>query len=477
MRKYLVVLVAALAVVMLSAPAMAAADISASGFYRGFFILSNFHDGGGGPSLRTGNVGDEEQTNAYVAQRFRVKWSLGSENVKAVWYLESDVIWGDSAGNTDGGAGRNFGGALGADKVQTETKQINVWFKIPDTSMEATVGIHGVGDSYSGVFGATNDVAGVTIKGKYEPVDYKFVFAKLYENDTHESDDATLWMAEVGFSPAKDAKMGINFYFLQDYTGAQGDPAEARLQLNAIGNLNDYKMRIYMPGIDGSIKVGPVKISGWFFYQTGEFESTIPGDPDVDISGYAVNLRGDFNAGPGKAFIEGLYISGDDNENDNDFDSIITLGDFQQNASPGGYSGYTKPHMVILLPTWNMASISQCIIGCSGGEYGDSLSHSGRGLWLIAAGYAQKFTDKVKGELNVGHMEAVELYSFEKTGPNARDEDMGTEVNATVTMNLQKGLDVSLTGAYLFAGDFLRDVGSDAFEDAWTSFARVAYSY
>ena len=81
---------------------------------------------------------------------------------------------------------------LGGDKVQTETKQINVWFKIPDTSMEATVGIHGVGDSYSGVFGATNDVAGVTIKGKYEPVDYKFVFAKLYENDTHESDDATL---------------------------------------------------------------------------------------------------------------------------------------------------------------------------------------------------------------------------------------------------------------------------------------------
>jgi len=34
--------------------------------------------------------------------------------------------------------------------------------------------------------------------------------------------------------------------------------------------------------------------------------------PDVDISGYALDLRADANLGPAKVFLEGLYISGGD---------------------------------------------------------------------------------------------------------------------------------------------------------------------
>ena len=41
--------------------------------------------------------------------------------------------------------------------------------------------------------------------------------------------------------------------------------------------------------------------------------------------------------------------------------------------------------------------------------------------------------------------------------PVGRDNDMGTEVNATVTLALQKGLNFSVTGAYAFLGDFVRD--------------------
>jgi hypothetical protein len=493
MRKYLVVLVAVLALVAFTAPpAGAAADIKASGFYRAFPTLSNFHDGAGGPSLRDGTF-ESEQTNAYVAQRFRVKWQFGSENVKATWYLESDMNWGDSAGSTNDPAGRNFGGALGGDKVQTETKQINVWFKIPDTSLEATVGLQGIGDSYSGVFGATNDMAGITIKGKYEPIDYRLVWAKLYENDYQYTDDATLYMAEVGFAPTKDSKLGINLYFLQDDTGTSSASASpgARLRPGVPGDVTspygssfqNTKFDLWMPGIDGSIKAGPVKVSGFFFYQFGTAESTISGTPDLDVSGFAGSLRGDMAVGPGKAFLQGLYISGDDNGSDSDYDSIITLGDYQANASPGGYSGFTKMHMVMLLPTWNMASISQCFIGCSGGYAGDSLGNGGRGIWIVAAGYSQKFSDMLSGEINTGYMAATELYQLDKDV--GRDNPMGAEVNATVTANIQKGLAISLTGAYAWVGDFMRidDTGdtaipyTDTFKDAWTSYFRVNYSY
>jgi len=471
MRKCLVVLVAALAVVAFSMPAMGA-DLKASGFYRAYGILSNFHDGGGGPSLR---VKGEEQTNAYVAQRFRVKWSFGNENVKAVWYLESDMIWGDSAGSTDAAAGRNFGGALGADKVQTETKQINVWFKIPDTSVEATVGLHTIKDAYDGVFSAANDAAGVTVTGKYEPVAYKLTWAKAYENVTNHADDGDLYQAEVDWGPSQETKLGFNFYFWKDTT-AKGTP---RLLLGS-GEfpINDYKMDIYMPGINGSMKLGPVKLSAWAFYQFGTFESII-GDPDVDINGFAINARGDMNLGPGKFFIEGLYITGDSDENDDKYKSIVTLGDYQQNASPGGYSGYTSTHMVIMLSTWNMASISQCLIGCSGGEYGDSLANGGRGIWHIAAGYNQKFSDKLSAEANIGYLSATKLYDIDKS--SGRDKDMGTEINATVTYALYKNLKFSLTGAYVMAGDFLRDLSetgvTEKFEDPWASYFRVNYTY
>ena len=496
MRKYLVLLVAALALVVFTMPAQAV-DIKASGFYRSFFTLSNFHDGAGGPSLRDG-VAEAEQTNAYVAQRFRIKWTVGSENVKAVWYLESDMNWGDSAGSTDAAATRNSGGALGADKVQTETKQINVWFKIPDTPMEATVGLQGIGDDYAGVFGATNDMAGVKIKGKYEPVSYYAVWAKLYENEYRKTDDATLYMASVNFNPNKESQLGINFYVLQDDTGADAteDTTSRRLRPGSAPDVTspyadmtqDRKLLIYQPGVDGSIKVGPAKISGFFFYQFGKAKaaSAAPANtPDIDVSGFAADLRGDMNIGPGKVFLEGLYISGDNNENDDNYDSIITLGDFQRNASPGGYEGFSRTHMVMLLPTWNMASISQCFIGCSGGWAGDSLGNGGRGAWVIAAGYNQKFTDMLTGEVNVGYLAASDLYSFDES--IGRDKDMGTEVNATVTANIQKGLTVSLTGAYAWVGDFMKNesdpattpvtAGSETFKDAWTSYVRVAYKY
>ena len=492
MRKYLVVFVAVLALVAFSAPSAKAADISASGFYRAFPTLSNFQDGSGGPSLRDGTV-EAEQTNAYVAQRFRVKWQFGNENVKATWYLESDMNWGDQAGGNC--SGRNAGGALGADCVQTETKQINVWFKIPNTSIQSTVGLQGIGDVYSGVFDATNDMAGITIKGKYEPVSYRLVWAKLYENNYAYTDDSTLYMAEVNFAPTKESQLGINFYWLQDDTGTSNfstypgarlrpgvpDDVTSPYQNSFQGTRADF----YMPGINGAIKAGPVKVSGFFFYQFGKAKSVDPGVPDLDISGFAVDLRGEMKVGPGKAFVEGLYISGDDNENDDNYDSIITLGDYQNNNSPGGYSGYTKLHMVMLLPTWNMASISQCFIGCSGGYAGDSLGNGGRGIWAIGAGYSQKFTDMLSGELNVGYLQATETYASDDLV--GRDNNMGTEVNATVTANLQKGLDISLTGGYAWVGDFMRidnlvddPTGAshtDTFKDAWTSYARIQYKY
>ena len=226
MRKGLIVLLVAVVAVAIALPAMAdmtPTNLSVSGFYRSKAYLSNFHDGYSKPSIRTGDPQDMEQTNAFVEQRFRVKFAFGTENVQAVWFLESDNIWGDASGSnrlytstgvggtssvgadtTGLGAQRNTGGALGADRINTETKNVYVWFKVPDTSLQFTVGLQNQSDAYAGVLYGGADFAGVFMTGQFEPVKYKLGWAKLYENDTRKTDDMTLYVAETNFAPTKE---------------------------------------------------------------------------------------------------------------------------------------------------------------------------------------------------------------------------------------------------------------------------------
>jgi hypothetical protein len=489
MRKGLIVLLVAVVAVAFALPAtadMTPTNLNVSGFYRSKAWLSNFHDGSGAPSLRTGTAGDSEQTNAYVEQRARVKFAFGTENVQAVWFLESDMVWGDSAGGTPvantcttntagvtcastygGGAQRNSGGALGGDRVQIETKNLYLWFKVPDTSVGVTVGLQGQSDDYAGILYGGADFAGVFVTGKYEPVTWKLGWAKLYENVTQKSDDMTLYVAEAKFAPAKDVKLGLNFYFLQDDSAKN---LSATALPFAVTAGNQFSARVYMPGVSAAFKAGPATISGFAQYQFGTIESVNVVAPDIDINAYLFDLRADMNLGPGKFFIEGLYLSGGDGTG-NDYEAPITLS--TREASPGGNSAYSRTNMAILLASPDTINISQCLIGCSGGELGADPGNGGQGIWHVAAGYQQKLTPKLTGQVNVGYLAATE----ELTGGTSKGKEIGTEINARIDYNLAKGLDVGLVGAYAFIGDFLNTTGSPDFEDAWTSYARVNYAF
>ncbi len=481
MRKGLFVLLTAVLAVAIAMPAMAdliPTNVKISGFYRSKAWLSNFHDGGGGPSLR---VAEEEQSNSFVEQRARIKFAFGSENVQAVWQFESDMLWGD----TSGALGRNQGGAAGADSIQLETKNVYVWFKVPDTSVNVSVGLQGIGDSYAGLLfsGGAFDAAGIVVKGKLEPVTYRVAWAKMYgdiPNDTHQSNDTDLYIAEAKFAPTKTAQVGANFYFLKDGSGklaANGttDSGPKLDPFNGGGPIANAKLNLFIPGVTLNLKTGPASISAFAFYQFGTLESTV-GAPDVDVRAYGVDVRGDLKAGPGNVFIEGIYLSGGDDPNAK-YEAPITMGDFQAAGvatGPGGMSGFSRTRMWILLPTWDLINVSQCLIGCSGGEYGDSLGNGGRGIWHVAAGYTQKVTEKTKIEANVGYLSATKLYAV---GDEFRDKDFGTEVNAGLHYNIMKGLDAGLFGAYVFLGDFVKDDATTTFVDPWSTYARLNYSF
>lgn len=472
MRKGLIVLLVAAVAVAFALPAMADVtpkNLNVSGFYRAKAWVSNF-DG-------LGTLANEPPTSAFVEQRARAKFDFGTENVKAVWFIESDLLFGDNSG----AVARNQGGALGGDSIQLETKNLYLWFKVPDTSIDFTVGLQNQSDPYAGVFYGGADLAGIFMTGKFEPVTFKLGWAKLYENLTQKTDDATLYVAEVNLLPAKAVSLGLNFMYLTDDTGANSGVG---LKINPTnvgtpgpGTVNaNRKLDLYTPGLNATFKAGPATLSAFGFYQFGTFEAMVPGAEDVDVEAYGGDLRADLKVGPANIFFEGLYLSGDDKTDE--YNSPIGLGDYQGTGTgPGGNSSYTRTRMQIMLASWDTINVSQCLIGCSGGVYGDSLGFQGRGLWHVAAGANVNVGPKIKVEANAGYAAAVKMLTAD---PAFKDKDLGIEVNAGINYNIAKGLDFGLFGAYMFLGDFnltsATGPGSDP-EDPWAGYARVNYAF
>ena len=218
MRKGWIVLLTAVLVVAFAAPAMA--DLKVTGFYQTKAMLSNFFDGRSKPSLRTDEL---EQTNSYNEQRARIKFDVGTEVARAVFHFESDMNWGNGTGE----AARNSGGALSADSVQLETKEVYVWFKIPDTSIQAKVGMQSVSDHYAGIFSNAADFTAIMVNGTFEPVKWTLGWGKLYESTNiatgtdgyTEADDVDIYIASVQFVPAKDMNLGVNLYVIAGHAG------------------------------------------------------------------------------------------------------------------------------------------------------------------------------------------------------------------------------------------------------------------
>ncbi|MHB8783574.1 MAG: hypothetical protein ACYDAX_09205 [Desulfobacteria bacterium] len=472
MRKGFLIMVAVVLAAALAAPAMA--DTSLNGFIRTNGWMSNFAANGAGYI----QPGKDLPSNSYVEERGRFLMKTGNENVKAVYFAEFDQAFGDSAYTT----GRNMGGGLEADTTNLETKNIYVWFKVPNTSADFTVGVQNQSDSYAGVLFGYTDLAGVFANFKVDPVSVRLGWAKFWENKIAKADDVDFYVAEAKFSPTKDVKIGANLYFLNDMGGGAKGPTSAPgadpglYGRGAVGAVNPAefagvtalrKVRVYIPGVDFSANVGPATLSGFAFYEFGKAEGT---DNSVDIKGYVGDLRADANLGPGKAFLEAIYVSGDDNKTDRDYKGVITAGNYQL---AGAF--YCRTNMMILLPNPDDINTSY------GLTY--DTANGGAGIFHVAGGYSMKLMDKLVGAANVGYIAAAKnrardqgsVYNF------AKEKTMGTEINANVNYNITKGLDVGLYAGYAWLGSaYDTNAAGTATQDndnLWTSKLRLNYAF
>ena len=484
MRKGFLMVLAVALVAVLAAPAVAGTDIN--GFYRAKGYVTNFDFPA--PVAITNDM----PSGGYVEQRFRMRFSFGEENVKAVAFFEIDFgSWGDSAGSapaTQGGAARNTGGALGGDKINLETKNVYVWFKVPNTSLDFTVGLQNQTDNIFGLLYGGADMAGIFATGKYEPVSWKLGWAKWYENNVQSWDDMTLYMASVSFSPSKDLKLGIGAYGIQDDTGKVLSATQQPFGLlglpTVFGAAAANTKLIYTIPVDFAWSGSWGALSGFALYQFGTVEFTDSTINDVDISGWAADLRVDANLGPGKLFVEGLVLSGGDGSGDK-YQSVVTASDLD--SSPGGDSAFTRLDYQILMGNADDVNQNTCLIGCAGAVgNNDSPGNGGRGMWTIGAGYTMKVAEKTTVKFGAGYLAAMKKLQTDRSDS---DTDMGWELNANLNHNIMKGLDFGLYGAYAQLGDFYKGgsptgtvvaTGSGANndpDDVYSLFFRLNYAF
>ena len=459
MRKGFLMVLAVVLVAAMAAPAMA--DLSTSGFVRiKGHTEQNFRTGSAA-SAQGGLFilpGADVSTASYVEQRQRFIFDWKGENVGARGFFELDFAnWGDSAYTV----ARNQGAALEADSINLETKNFYLWFNVPNTSVKVTAGLQNVTDSFGGMIVGYADMAGIFVTGKMDPVTYKLGWAKFQEGSSLRDDDVDFYVAEAKFAPTKDAKVGLNLYVLRDASGsAVPGSFFINTNLNTLGRGHaDYGFgataftykpaTIYWLGVDGAFQAGPAALSGYAFYNFGEVEfigGTFAGDNVVagsktDVKAFAVDLRADLTAGPGKAFIEAAYVSGS-SETDTDFKAPIV----GNNYALAGSFPLTSMDMQILLPNIDDINASAAL------AY--DVQNKGRGLIAVAAGYRMKFNDMLSGKVGVGYLADAKNAIGTNSAGVAIKKHKATEVNANVNYALVKGLDLGLYGAYAFLTDW-----------------------
>ncbi len=464
MRKGLVVLLAAVIVVVFAGTAMA--ELAASGF-----ILPV----------------KDARTAAYVEQRARVKFDFKGENAGGVVFFELDYSrYGDAAYTV----GRNTGAALEADQINIETKNIYLWFNVPNTSVKFQVGMQNQSDSFGGMIFGVADMAGVFMTGKMEPVDYRLGWSRLEQGATVGDVGVDLYVAEVKLSPVKEAKIGLDVYVIRDASGDTGygtatstgnilAQTSATTLRSALRGIYDYtgtaETLVYKPsvfyiiGLDGSFDAGVAKLSGYAFYNGGTVKEASFGGgaaEDVDVKAWAADVRADANLGPGKAFIEAAYVSGT-GEDSSDIKSPITL----SNYALAGSFPLTSMDTQILFPNLDDINASAAL------AY--DVQNKLRGIIAVAAGFSMKLTDTLTGKVGAGYLADAK----NNIGGGAK-KHKATEINANVNYNVTKGVDVGLYGAYAFLSDWesfsgpggRADLTKDA-DNIYKVYARVNYAF
>jgi len=414
-KKFLVVAIAAALSAATAVPALALEN-QFNGAFKFFYDLSNFS--------ATGDIKDDASTQSYFVERFRLGYTAkADDHVKLVSKFELDYKYlGNSSYTTGGGTG----GAMGADSVNFETK--NLYLDINYPVMSAKLGMMPYGDSFKGVL-FDSDMAGVLLSHDYANAGVTAGFFRLADSNddkTYGKKTYDLFSLEGKYSPKKDLNFGASYYFFRDkhtHEFAEGSTDMLALYPNA---------KVHNLGLNAAGVVGPVALDGFVLKQFGTLEA------DRDAKGYAFNLGAKMPVAGGTLRSEFLYVSGGNN--------AFYLPSIDNGGTEGGQ--YYNSEMVVLGRDKIATSIDNAIIY--------DVNNLEEGVIMGTVGYDYAFSDKLSASANAGFA-AVAKDQGARAADRVGSSDsnyLGTEINAETYYKLTANVTLGARAGYVFLGDY-----------------------
>ena len=399
MKRLLFCLVALVAVFALVMPTYAA-EMKVNGIWNAKGYARDNYDGDD----------DTDDSVQYVTQRMRMYFNfIASENLKLVYKNEIDMEWGDASFVV----ARNDGGGIGGDSVNLETKNIYLEFMVPDTPVKATLGLQGV-TLHKGWF-ISDDVSAARFDMNFDPVSITTYWAGAagLNADPDSSDDVWHIVASGAYKAENmDARLTFGYQRGDNDLTSGDDPESDDLYL-VMGEFNmSFDMFSFFV------------IAGKNF---GEVKSDGPTTEDYDYKGYMFNAGVNFALDMATIRAQFIFASGDD---EGDFED-----DFQ------GMAGETFSWAEIISDGYTYdrnADLSQI-----GGD------NSPSNMWAVNVGADFKPTDTTTLKADVYYVGMVE----DRTVAGEDEDEIGIEIDVSLTQKIYDTLSMTVIGAYLMAED------------------------
>ncbi|MBU5613574.1 alginate export family protein [Geomonas azotofigens] len=440
-NKKLLVVAIATALTAASASSALALENQFSGAFTTFFDVGNF----AGTNLIEKNA----PTANYFVQRFRLGYTAkADDHVKLVTKFEFDYnFWGNSSyapNSHDNSAARGSGGALGADSVNMETK--NIYLDLNYPLVNAKIGMMPYNDSFKGIlFDA--DMAGVLLSHEYSNASIAAGYFRFHDSadagkageDVLGKNTFDMYSLDGKYNISKDLSVGAAYYFIRD----QHTPGFYTVYPDA---------KVHTLGLNAAANVGSVALNGFAVKQFGDITT------DRDAKGYAFNVGAKMPLAGGTARTEFLYVSGGKN--------AFYVPSSDNGATEGGQ--FYDSEMIMLGRDKYATTIDNAIIY--------DVNNNEEGVIMGTLGYDYTFNDKVSASANAGF--AAVAKDLQARSANGDSKYLGTEINAEAYYKLTANVTLGARAGYLFLGDHFKGIsaGEDA-DNPWDAKLIVKYNF
>lgn len=437
------VLIVLLSITVVALPALAATFEFHGDLNHRFNLYSNhaeFYSGAGSLEKGVANtkqVGKEGSNTTWGDIKYRL-WTTAATNdgkVKGVYAIELGALrFGQQSK-----AGTGFSG----DGVNIETRWAYTDLQLPNSDT-ARVKI-GLQPFKVNSFVWNETAMGVVFNSALSDTKYQLAWMRgkeFFNSDDENQDSVDALSARFDLKPAEGTKLGL--FVLFQHSNPTGAPGAVDAGGYEIKKLGDVDIDLYTLGVDGGTKAGDIFINWDALFQTGSIDNAAftglngAATGDFDLSAFLLHGDVGINLGTTTVTFTSWYASGDDNENDQNFDAFIAT-DVDRFESvvlfEGGYTddnyGTERPYIL------------------------------DKGLFLnkIAVDY------KVNEKLQVGGavlylMTAEDIEYVDDNAAAQANSDIGVEIDAYGSYKLYENVELAINAGFLAAGDAM-----DAFED------------